>query len=312
MLSRSTLSVSCAALAFGLSWASAGSAQPGPPDAPPPPEEAKPAGETKPDEKPPLLGAEGEVDDEVGRSPEVHDPFAEADEPPTKRPTPVAGDADHDEMFVPPPRHPPPPPPPEKRSISAYSLMLFGEAVMASLDEFGLHSAIGVDDPDPLVDKDLRLDGDGSLLGAGFRGTIQHDEGWRLALGGSFASLQGVDLLHKPLRNGVRVAVGDIVAVGIETSLGKGFDLDPIYPYLDLRTVVHVVSAQIGLDTDEYGFVGATPYNVVSFTLAPRLGAFVPIDDVFFLDVAGQYGMFGIERAGLFVGFGVWTGDAGH
>jgi len=291
-------------LTFGMLFATPGATQPGP-DHPPAESDEK-----KPEKKPTLLGAEPEHSDEIGRSPELRDPFAEVDEAPRadrRPPVQVAVDPTPTKAPIRTPKAAP-----ERSSMKAHSFQLFGQTVMASLDEFGLHSAIGVDDPDPLVDKDLRLDGDGSLLGAGFRGTIQVRDGWRIGLGGSFAALDGVQLLHEPLQDGVRVALGNALAVGIETSLGKAFDLAPVYPYLDLRTVVHVVSAQIGLGTDEYGFVGATPYNVVSFTLAPRLGLFVPIDDMLFLDVSGQYGMFGIERAGLFAGFGVWTGDAEH
>ena len=44
-----------------------------------------------------------------------------------------------------------------------------------------------------------------------------------------------------------------------------------------------------------------------SYGLAPRIGAFIPLDDEFFIDLSGQYGLFGFERAAGFVELGLWN-----
>ena len=89
---------------------------------------------------------------------------------------------------------------------------------------------------------------------------------------------------------------------------GTAFDLGPVYPYVELRAVFDLITIQVKLRTDTYGFVGSTNYLAGSFMLGPRAGVFVPLGDTFFIDFSGWAGLFGAEHATFCAGLGIWAG----
>src|SRR5262245_13839387 len=110
------------------------------------------------------------------------------------------------------------------RADGADRLMLNAYAAIASLDNDELGVLTDSDEPDVLVDKNLRLDGRGAFIGGGFRGTIQGGSGVRGGLGLNVFGMQGLELVHDPLARGVSIELGDATGVGVEAFFGKAFD----------------------------------------------------------------------------------------
>lgn len=191
-------------------------------------------------------------------------------------------------------------------SIEAVSFGVFGAGMAAYAGELDIGPGPGVHMPDVLADKNLHLHGAGWLAGAGARLGYQSDGGFRLALALGGFRLGGMELRHDQLPEGVsaRLARADMFAAQVTT--GVGFDARVVYPYLEGMLMFNVVTAKVDLTTTELGYVGTTPLAAFSFGVAPRVGVFIPIDGDFFLDISGHYGLFGIERGGGQVMFGIW------
>jgi hypothetical protein len=190
--------------------------------------------------------------------------------------------------------------------IALAAIAVYGAGSMAALDAYELDLAAGEDEPSPLADRALSLDGRGYLGGGGVRFTAQSEGGFRFGLGLGLFHLGGVTLGHDPLPEGVSAGADDALAGNVEFSFGKAFDARYFYPYIDLKGSVNIVSATVDLAIEPHGYVGSTQYIVPSFTAAPRLGAFVPIDGDFFVDLGGSYGLFGMEGLGGYAAFGIW------
>ena len=190
----------------------------------------------------------------------------------------------------------------------ADSVMVGAIAGVANLDDYELSPSLGEDEPKPLAGKNLRLDGTGGFFGAGLRGTIQSREGLRGGLGFGFFGASGLDMPHQRLASGLSVEGTGLWGVDVEAFLGKGFRAPPIYPYIDMRLAFDALQVNLELKSDAHGLFSSTTYDVLSLTLGPRLGVFIPVDHTFFLDVSASYGVFGAERATFFVGLGAWDG----
>lgn len=160
--------------------------------------------------------------------------------------------------------------------------------------------------PDVLDSARPRLAGDGSLMGAGTRMTLQGPRGLRGGLGLQVFGASGGDLGHDALPGGASADLGRMFVVDVELFFGFGIDAVVFEPYFELRGAADLVFAEVRFTGEPYGLLSTSSYFAASPTLAPRLGAFVPIDQDFYLDVSGQYGFLGIERGGLSVGFGMW------
>lgn len=193
----------------------------------------------------------------------------------------------------------------DEDSIEAYSLQLHTAAVRVHVDGYGLSTGLG-DEPPILQAAGPRLDGRAWAFGGGLRGTLQGDSGMRAGLGLGIYRVEGLTLAHDPLPEGVQASLGSVWMYNTELFFGKAFDAIYVYPYLDLRVSVNLLVTDLAVSTTDHGFVGNTDYFVPSLTMAPRTGLFIPVDGDWFFDVSGQYGLFGAERAAVFVGFGTW------
>jgi hypothetical protein len=191
-------------------------------------------------------------------------------------------------------------------SIEAYSFGVFGAGMAARFDDFGLGTMPGIDMPDILKERNARLHGLGWLAGGGARATYQSDGGFRIGMTVGAYKLDGMELLHDELQPGASVALKRGSMLGFQLNLGKAFDARVVYPYIDALFLFNVVNASVDVSIADYGYVGTTQLSAFSFGLAPRAGVFVPIDGDFYFDFSAHYGLFGVERGGGQIMFGIW------
>ena len=161
-----------------------------------------------------------------------------------------------------------------------------------------------------MVDKsDVRLVGNGALDGASLRGVIRADR-LRIGFEEAFFVGSGFDVHTGPLPDGFSASNGTIWGGRFELSLGRELvsadaPKDAIAPYVDLRVGVELLATNVQLHSTQWGGLGSSQYNLVSFLLAPRAGVRIPLGEATFLDVNGSYAIFGIERATFGAGLGV-------
>lgn len=193
-------------------------------------------------------------------------------------------------------------------AIETYGMMLYGGGMLTSANELELTPGIGWDAPDVLTDGQLRLSGDGEMFGGGVRAFYaSRDWGLRIGLGVSMYGVRGLHVLHNPLPDGVTISADDATAANFELSFGKAFDALYFYPYVDMKGSVNLIATQVETAVAGYGTTGTTHYTATSFGIAPRVGAFVPLTDFWFVDFSAQWGIVGLERGGGHVGMGAWS-----
>ena len=176
-----------------------------------------------------------------------------------------------------------------------------------ALDNTALSVAPAADEPDVLRDNWVKLDGSGRHIGGALRGLFIGDE-IHLGLGMAMYAVQDLEIRTGQLPAGLSVDPdGGVFGMGFELFIGHTVDLETIHPYLELRSALNVVSAQIHMRSEELGLLGSTPYNGFAYTLGPRLGVAIPLGRNAYLDVAGDIGL-GAERFGLRIGLGYKDG----
>ena len=176
-----------------------------------------------------------------------------------------------------------------------------------SLNDVALSAAPAADEPDVLRDSWVKLDGSGRYLGGALRGLMIGDD-VHLGLGIGMYSVQELQLRSGALPDGLSVDPdAGIFGMGFELFFGHTVDLESAHPYLELRTVLNIVSAEVQIHSRDYGLMGSTPYNAFAYTLGPRLGVAIPISRNAYLDVAADAGL-GAERFGLRIGLGYKDG----
>jgi hypothetical protein len=191
-------------------------------------------------------------------------------------------------------------------SMTAIGVEAYGSAMLAQMDGFKLKPSEG-DGPEPLRDRGLNLHGNGWLAGGGVRLHLQSSFGLRGGLGLGVFQLGGMTLAHDALPDGISVEVKNRpVMIDTELYIGKAFDARFFYPYVDVKASIDYVAAQLDLDIAGYGHVGKSSHHVWAFTVAPRVGAFIPINGDVFVHTAAQWGLTGVQRGGFFVGLGIW------
>ena len=191
-------------------------------------------------------------------------------------------------------------------SIEAYGFGAYGAGMTAHFDDFHLGTMPGITLPDVLRDRNVRLNGLGWMAGGGARAGYQSDGGFRIGIAVGAYRVGGMELLHDPLADGVDVQLKRSSMLGFQLALGKAFDARVVYPYVDALFMFNVVNADVDVTIADYGYVGTTQLTSFSFGLAPRAGVFVPIDGDFFFDFSAHYGLFGVERGGGQIMFGIW------
>lgn len=184
-------------------------------------------------------------------------------------------------------------------------VLFYGQGMFGNIRDQTLSVPWGGTEPDPLRDRELKLDGGGTIFGGGLRAIlvtpVMHGG---IGIGGF--GVQGLSLKHKALSPGLSTSLGSTFGGNFEVYAGKELLDGPIYPYIDVRAVLTVLSAQVELRHPDYGLLGATPYNGYSFGIGPRAGVIVALGSTFFVDLSGYFGIIGAERGGIFAGFGFW------
>jgi hypothetical protein len=172
-----------------------------------------------------------------------------------------------------------------------------------------MHVGTGDDGIDMLSKNDVRLVGNGAFDGAALHATARID---RLRIGFEEAVLvgSGFDVKSGTLPDGFSVTNGTIWGGRFELSLGRELvssdaSKDAIAPYVDLRVGLSFVTSNLQLHSVQWGALGSTSYTLVTFLLAPRVGARIPLGENTFVDVNGSYAIFGLERATFSAGLGV-------
>lgn len=194
---------------------------------------------------------------------------------------------------------------PARAENSVAKFQLHFAAMNARLDDKELGVGSGVDEPEALQNKKVRFDGDGTMLGGGVRGGVMIDQ-TRFNLGVTIFGIAGSGLTYEPLPGNLSMTGGRLWGETIDLTLGREFEMGPVFPYIDLRFAVTIIALNTSLHEPRYGRLGTTPYNRVAVGLGPQVGLFVPMGDVMFLDVSGYAGLFGDERYGGTAGIGVW------
>ena len=184
-------------------------------------------------------------------------------------------------------------------------LWLDGIASFGNVDDFSLHVAAAIKEPDPLKNKNLLLDGPGTFVGGGFHFAILGTD-MRGGMGVGIFSMEGMTLKHDRLPQGLTAKVGSSWGASIDLFLGRELVKGPVYPYVDLRAVVNIMQAGVELHHESYGFLGETYYNAYGFGVGPRLGVSIPLSDPWVIDISAYYGLFGAERATVVASLGFW------
>jgi hypothetical protein len=197
---------------------------------------------------------------------------------------------------------------------------------VADIDSYKLHVALGTDQPDPLKDKDLRLDGLGSLFGGELRLALLGSSGSvarpRGGLGFGFFGVDHIQYHHDALQRGVDSTAGTLWGMHTDLFFGSEFqvgaapaELDGsfsehrkpfIIPYVDIRFMFTLLQTQLKLHYDPLGDLGSTTYNAYSFGIGPRAGVMIPMGSDVFIDVGAYGNLFGLERVGGYAGIGIW------
>lgn len=168
-----------------------------------------------------------------------------------------------------------------------------------------LHVPALATEPDPLKEKNLRLDGPGNLYGGGFH-ILLYGPHARGGLGIGFFGMENMRLRHDVLAQGLSASLGRQFGANFDLFVGRELLHGPVYPYVDLRTSFTVMQAGVVLHHDAYGDLGETPFNAYTFGLGPRLGVAVPLIDAVAIDISAYFGLFGAEQANLTMSFGFW------
>jgi hypothetical protein len=184
-------------------------------------------------------------------------------------------------------------------------LWLDALASFGNVDDFSLHIAAAVNEPDPLKEKNLLIDGPGAFIGGGFHFAAIGSE-MRGGMGVGFFGMEGMTLKHDRLPDGLSAKLGSAWGASFDFFLGKELVKGPVYPYLDLRAVLNVMQTGVELHHEGYGFLGETYYNAYGFGVGPRIGVSVPLSDPWVIDISAYYGLFGAERATIVASLGVW------
>lgn len=178
-------------------------------------------------------------------------------------------------------------------------------ATYGNVDDFSLHIAPAISEPDPLKEKNLLLDGPGAFVGGGFHFALIGSE-MRGGLGVGFFSMEGMTLKHDRLAQGLSTNLGSAWGATFDFFLGRELVKGPVYPYVDLRATLNIMQAGVELHHEGYGFLGETEYNAFGFGVGPRLGVSIPLSDPWVIDVSAYYGLFGAERATVVASLGFW------
>jgi hypothetical protein len=174
--------------------------------------------------------------------------------------------------------------------------MLYG-AVRA--DEAKLHTFQAV--PAPLDGKDLRLDGEGTMMG-GTLGVSCLLKGFRLGVVESFSGVSGLRLLHAPIDGYTLEA--NAWRFAIEMSIGHQFKVGKLSPYADVRGGVSMLTTTVKLVDPTVGVLGSTNYTAWAPVIGPRVGVLVPVAKNVVVDAAITYGLIGHDAVGLSIGMG--------
>ena len=186
-------------------------------------------------------------------------------------------------------------------------LMLNGFAADPRMDAAKVSTGPWVDEPDAVKGTNVRLKADGPMYGGGFRATFAIDR-TRISLGMNVFGLDNATFTHAPIASpDLYTRTGMVWGESVDLALGREFRVGPIFPYLDLRMCMDLVAANLELHSWSNGLLGSTGYTDFSLGLGPMGGVFVPLDEVFFFDLAGYAGLVGAERYAGFAGFGVWV-----
>lgn len=178
-------------------------------------------------------------------------------------------------------------------------------ATLGNVDDFSFHVAPAANEPDPLKDKNLLLDGPGTFIGGGFHFAVLGSE-MRGGMGMGFFGMEGMTLKHDRLPAGLSAKVGTAWGVAFDFFLGRELVKGPVYPYVDLRAVATIMQGAVELHHEGYGFLGETYYNAYGFGVGPRLGVSIPLSDPWVIDISGYYGLFGPERVTIVASVGFW------
>ena len=197
-------------------------------------------------------------------------------------------------------------PPRRKGFHSGQEFGTLGVAAVAQQLSFDSYD-LGVSEAhaDLLHAANLRLTGAGSGYGGLVRAGYESAGGFRFGVGVGATQVEGVSVQHGLLPEGVTINGARVVAANFQATFGKGLNAEYFYPYIDAKVSLNVVVADLQLVTLEYGSMGISSHWVPSVSVAPRIGAVVPLDSAAFMDVSVEYGLFGAERLGGQVQFGV-------
>jgi hypothetical protein len=193
----------------------------------------------------------------------------------------------------------------EEDGIPFIGVEAYGAGGLAAMNDFRLKSSR--DEPDPLRDRAFLLSGSGWMAGGGMRAHLQAPFGLRGGLGIGVFELGGMELTHDPLQAGASVELKRRpMMIDIEPFIGWAFDARYFFPYVEMKVSFDYVSAKLDLSIEGFGHVGTSDYHVWAASVAPRVGAIIPINGEFFVNTSAQWGLTGVQRGVAFVGIGIW------
>lgn len=165
----------------------------------------------------------------------------------------------------------------------------------------GLRSRRGTG-PSAVTDAHPRLVGQGRSVTSLMRVNLSLN-GFRFGIGAGYRNLAGLRLDRDRLPSGYYIDHGRVGGLPFEGFVGYALgDVEPVRPYVELRTTATVVVAQARLMQQDVGDLGKFWLHATAFDVVGRAGVLVPLGEFFFLDAGMGW---------TFHGSGGWVGSVG-
>ena len=188
----------------------------------------------------------------------------------------------------------------------AAGLLFTGFGASAKIQGAALSVGEDTFEPEPLRGRNLVLDGEGALAGAGIQPSVTI-LGVRVGLGMSVFGIEKTRFRHDPLPDGLRLIPSNPWGVRLDGFLGYEFLHGRVRPYLDLVAAGSFIQLDVDLRHPTLGALARTTYGGGSFNLGPRAGLSIGLTGPVFADVSATYSVFGYERLRVTGGIGFRT-----
>ncbi|MCC6526384.1 MAG: hypothetical protein IT373_27300 [Polyangiaceae bacterium] len=189
------------------------------------------------------------------------------------------------------------------------SFQLYGAGGYLALRDLKLYLAPGETEPDVLVDRALRVDGDGRYFGGGMRITAEGDH-LRGGIDFDVFGFTGPELRHEALTPGFHATPRHLTGMNLMAFFGAEADYAPVHPYGEVWLGGQIVALDVALEHDTFGALGSASYLAFAAGFGPRVGILFELERDLHADLAAMGTIVGdAPRFGLTFGLAYFEGD---